>query len=492
MSNMLVSLLLLIRDNLPIVILSAVILLLIMSISLAVIFKKLGQKFWKGLIPIYNLIVLFAILDIPIWMLLLLFVPFVNIFGIPILMIIVGDKLGRKCRRGAVFKLGLMLIPILFIPILAMCDIGEHKVFDAKKIQVVQVKEEFKLDPVVIADSVEVPNAMSLSDLENMNKLTDIKVKAKQNVETKKGMTVKEREEHLKKADKDRPTAKDLTFDYDLIYNTSSAPPIVEEEEPISEYKPLTIVEPIVKSKSEAVQEITHESDIKVAGIPEIVEPVIEPIPEIVEEVKPVIHDIVLEEAAPIDESTIGVIPINRRYDKQGREVKTESAKEVPKVEDIIITNIPAPETFANIEIPQVAAAPDFSQPVVTPEVPVENEEIVENTQYEQMVSMQIEEPNQLPVGVLVIEQPAEPEIAVEERTPFINIPASIEQHQEDYSDIQLYANPADIFQTGGSNESILRPLAAQPQAQIDKLCPKCGVKLKRDSVVCFMCGYSF
>lgn len=500
MSNMLIAFLSLIRDNLPIIILVAIIFLITMSISLAVIFQKMGEKFWKGLIPIYNIVVLLMILEIPIWMMLLLFTPFVNIFGTPILMVIVGDKIGRKCRKGGIFKLGLMLLPIIFIPILAMTDFVENRAFNAKKIQVVEVKEEFKLDPVVIADTVEIQDAMSLSELENMSKLAEIKAKAKQTIEVKKELTAEEREEHLKKADKESPTAKDLTFDYDVIYG--GAAPIPEtiapvekvKSETVVDYKPLTVLEPIIASKSEMTEEVVEEPNAEITGIPEIEEPILEPIPEVVEEVKPVIHDIVLEEATPVDESSIGVIPINSRHDKQKNNINSAENLESPVVADIIVDEIPTPETFVDIQIPQMAAAPDFNVNIAPPEILEPSVSMpVDNTQFEQIISMQIEEPDQLPVAVLVQEEPEVPEVVVEEqRTPFIDIPASIEKKEQNFDDVQLYANPSDIFQTGGNMDNLLRPMAPQQQAQIDKICPKCGVKLKRDSNVCFMCGYSF
>jgi len=58
--------------------------LLIMILVLGsfwVLFAKAGKPGWAAIIPIYNLIVYLQIINKPIWMIILFFIPFVNIIA---------------------------------------------------------------------------------------------------------------------------------------------------------------------------------------------------------------------------------------------------------------------------------------------------------------------------------------------------------------------------------------------------------------------------
>ena len=44
------------------------------------LFKKMGRKGWEGLIPIYNTIIKLQVLNIPIWMIILLFIQVIKIY----------------------------------------------------------------------------------------------------------------------------------------------------------------------------------------------------------------------------------------------------------------------------------------------------------------------------------------------------------------------------------------------------------------------------
>jgi hypothetical protein len=80
-----------------------------------VVFQKAGEAGWKVLIPIYNIIVLLKIVGKPWWWLILLLIPLVNIiFGI-----IVAYDLAKSFGHGGGFTVGLVLLPYIFILILA-------------------------------------------------------------------------------------------------------------------------------------------------------------------------------------------------------------------------------------------------------------------------------------------------------------------------------------------------------------------------------------
>lgn len=79
------------------------------------IYEKAGKPGWAAIIPIYNVIVLLEIVGKPLWWLLLLFIPLVNIVA----MIIIYLELARSFGQGGGFAAGLILLSFIFFPILA-------------------------------------------------------------------------------------------------------------------------------------------------------------------------------------------------------------------------------------------------------------------------------------------------------------------------------------------------------------------------------------
>lgn len=79
------------------------------------IYKKAGKEGWESIIPIYNLIVKFQFLDIPVWMIILLFIPGANI-AIPI---ITAINMAKKFGKDGGYAVGLIFLPIIFYPMLA-------------------------------------------------------------------------------------------------------------------------------------------------------------------------------------------------------------------------------------------------------------------------------------------------------------------------------------------------------------------------------------
>ena len=79
------------------------------------IFEKAGVSGWKSLIPIYNLVKELEIVGAPLWWIVLLFVPFVNI----VVFIIVARRLAGVFGKGVGFTWGLVLLPFIFYPMLA-------------------------------------------------------------------------------------------------------------------------------------------------------------------------------------------------------------------------------------------------------------------------------------------------------------------------------------------------------------------------------------
>jgi len=78
------------------------------------LFNKAGKPGWAAIIPIYNIIVLLEIIEKPLWWIVLMFIPFVNF----VIAIIVNIELAKKFGKDIVFAIGLILLPIVFLPIL--------------------------------------------------------------------------------------------------------------------------------------------------------------------------------------------------------------------------------------------------------------------------------------------------------------------------------------------------------------------------------------
>lgn len=83
------------------------------------IFIKAGQPGWLSLIPIVNIYITLKIVGKPgWWLLLMIFVPFVNI----ILVIWMTNLLSKSFGKDELFTIGLLLFGIIFYPILGFGD----------------------------------------------------------------------------------------------------------------------------------------------------------------------------------------------------------------------------------------------------------------------------------------------------------------------------------------------------------------------------------
>lgn len=82
------------------------------------IFTKAGKPGWACIIPIYNAIVLLEIVKKPTWWFIMFFIPFVNIYYAIVLM----NELSKSFGKDSGFTVGLILLPIVFLPILAFGD----------------------------------------------------------------------------------------------------------------------------------------------------------------------------------------------------------------------------------------------------------------------------------------------------------------------------------------------------------------------------------
>ncbi|MCZ2443067.1 MAG: DUF5684 domain-containing protein [Flavobacteriales bacterium] len=92
--------------------------IVIMLVSMWKIFTKAGKPGWACIVPIYNIIVLLEIVNKPVWWILLYLIPIANI----IVGIIVIVNLAKAFGKDVGYAIGLILLPIVFIPMLAFSD----------------------------------------------------------------------------------------------------------------------------------------------------------------------------------------------------------------------------------------------------------------------------------------------------------------------------------------------------------------------------------
>jgi hypothetical protein len=98
--------------------------LLVIAIVVAVIagfwrmFEKANQPGWGAIIPIYNIILLLQIAGKPVWWIILMMIPFVNI--IPAILVPLG--VAKNFGKSALFGIGLILLPFVFYLILGFGD----------------------------------------------------------------------------------------------------------------------------------------------------------------------------------------------------------------------------------------------------------------------------------------------------------------------------------------------------------------------------------
>jgi hypothetical protein len=89
--------------------------IIVMIVACWKVFTKAGQPGWAAIIPIYNLYVMLTIVGKPWWWLLLFFIPIVNL----VMGILVTIELAARFGKGGGFVVGLILLPMIFLPILA-------------------------------------------------------------------------------------------------------------------------------------------------------------------------------------------------------------------------------------------------------------------------------------------------------------------------------------------------------------------------------------
>src|SRR3990172_4051958 len=79
------------------------------------VFTKAGKPGWACIVPIYNVIVLLEIAGKPLWWIILMIIPLVNI----VIAILLAIEVAKNFGKTAGFGIGLALLPFIFYPMLA-------------------------------------------------------------------------------------------------------------------------------------------------------------------------------------------------------------------------------------------------------------------------------------------------------------------------------------------------------------------------------------
>ncbi len=97
------------------VVVCALLVLVLLLVSSWKLFVKAGEPGWTALVPFYNTVKFLEITNKPLWWVLLMFVPVVNI----VISIIMIRRFALVFGKGVWFTVGMVLLPFIFLPILA-------------------------------------------------------------------------------------------------------------------------------------------------------------------------------------------------------------------------------------------------------------------------------------------------------------------------------------------------------------------------------------
>lgn len=88
---------------------------IMMLVGMWKLYTKAGKPGWASIIPIYNVIVWLEMIGRPGWWVIGLFIPFVNF----ILLIVMYLELAKAFGKSALFGVGMIFFPYIFLLILA-------------------------------------------------------------------------------------------------------------------------------------------------------------------------------------------------------------------------------------------------------------------------------------------------------------------------------------------------------------------------------------
>ncbi len=138
-----------------------IIICLILLIALSSIFSKLGKGGWKAFVPVYNLIVLLQIGNLPLWNLLVFCVPVVNLYVFYKVWKVIGQHFGKSTA----FIFGMTFLPFIFLPILAFGNTSYNNVsMQAPVMMFGSQSNPISNQPPMMNPSMEIMNSGMVND----------------------------------------------------------------------------------------------------------------------------------------------------------------------------------------------------------------------------------------------------------------------------------------------------------------------------------------
>ena len=90
----------------------------VLIIAMWRLFERSGEPGWNAIVPFYDLYKLFKIAVGNGWLFIMLFIPILRAIAI----VVLGLNLARAFGKSNGFALGLVFLPVIFIPMLAFSD----------------------------------------------------------------------------------------------------------------------------------------------------------------------------------------------------------------------------------------------------------------------------------------------------------------------------------------------------------------------------------
>ena len=87
---------------------------IVVIIAMWKIFTKAGKPGWAAIVPIYNIIVMLEVVQLPLWYIVLMIIPIANIYAA----IKIGIQLAKVFGKSGGFAAGLILLSPIFYCIL--------------------------------------------------------------------------------------------------------------------------------------------------------------------------------------------------------------------------------------------------------------------------------------------------------------------------------------------------------------------------------------
>lgn len=129
--------------------------------SVWITYEKAGAKGYAAIIPIYNVVVLFELANVPLWMLALLFVPIVNIYPLYLVSTSLAERLGRSKTFGVM----LMLFPYICYPLLALSKTKIEKEYVNEEKEDNSVLESGPIEPLGAMPDIELKDIQAPSSI---------------------------------------------------------------------------------------------------------------------------------------------------------------------------------------------------------------------------------------------------------------------------------------------------------------------------------------